>query len=66
MIRNMSMGDKIFRWIIVAVIAALYFTGTVAGNLAIGLGIVGIILLLTTFVNFCPLYRIFSFSTHKE
>ena len=63
--RNMSTTDKIIRVIIAAVIAVLYFTGYISGIVGIILLVVGGVLLLTSFVNFCPLYAAFGLSTRK-
>ncbi len=61
--KNMSNLDRIIRLVIIAVIAILYYTGTVQGVFAfILLGVAGI-LLLTSFVNFCPLYRLLGINT---
>jgi uncharacterized membrane protein len=63
--KNMGSADKIVRVVIAAVIAILYFTGTISGVL----GIVGLVLaavfVLTSFVSWCPLYAPFGLSTCK-
>ena len=63
--KNMSNSDRIIRLLLIAVVIGLYYFGIIAGTLAIVLFVVSAILLLTTFVNFCPLYRIFGISTCK-
>ncbi len=62
----MSSADRIIRIIIVIIIAVLYFTDVISSTLAIVLGIVAVIFLLTSIVGFCPLYALFKFSTKKE
>jgi hypothetical protein len=63
--KNMGTVDRIIRLAVAAVIAILYFTGLISGVLAIVLGIVAAILVLTSIVSFCPLYLPFKFSTNK-
>ncbi len=61
--KNMGSADKIIRIIIAAIIAILYFTGTIQGTLGIVLLIIAIVFLLTSMISFCPLYAIFGIST---
>ena len=56
--KNMGSTDKIIRFILAAVFAALFFTGTVTGVLGYVLLAVGGIFVLTSLINFCPLYAI--------
>jgi fatty acid desaturase len=63
--RNMANADRIIRFIIAAVVAYLYFSGTITGTLGIVLLVVAAIFLLTSFISFCPLYAIFGISTCK-
>lgn len=63
--KNMGNTDRIVRIIVAIAIAALYFTGTVAGTLGLVLLILGGVFLLTSFVSFCPLYAPFGISTCK-
>ena len=63
--KNMGTSDRIIRLALVAVIAVLYFTGTISGTVAIVLVALGAIFLLTSLVSFCPLYAPFGLSTCK-
>jgi uncharacterized membrane protein YkgB len=63
--KNMGTIDRVIRLIVVAIIAALYFTGTISGTLAIILGIVAIAFLLTSLIGWCPAYLPFHISTCK-
>ncbi|SNR38187.1 YgaP family membrane protein [Lutibacter flavus] len=63
--KNMGNSDKLIRLLIAVVIAALYYTKVIDGTVAIVLMAVGIILLLTSLLNFCPLYKIFGLNTCK-
>ena len=64
--RNMSNTDRIFRVIIAALFAYLYFGGLVTGTLGIILLVLGVVFVLTSVVSFCPLYAIFKLSTNKS
>ena len=63
--KNINNIDRILRVIIAGAIAVLYFTGVINGTLAIILGILAIVSLLTALINFCPLYALFKISTLK-
>ncbi len=63
---NMGSTDRIVRIIIAAVVAVLYFTGTVGGTLGIVLLALAGVFLLTSFLGFCPLYAPFKISTCKR
>lgn len=63
--RNMALADRIIRIIIAAVVAYLYFTGTLTGTLGIVLLVLAAIFLLTSFIGSCPLYSVFGISTCK-
>jgi len=64
--KNMGVLDRTIRVIVAVVIAALYFTGQISGTLAIVLGIIAVIFLLTSLVGTCPAYLPFGLSTCKE
>jgi len=63
--QNMGNTDRAIRAIAAATIGFLYFTNVISGTTAIILGLLGIILLLTSTVSFCPLYAPFRFTTKK-
>lgn len=62
----MGTADKAIRILIAVVIAALYFTNVISGTLAIILGILAVVFVLTSFISFCPLYLPFSINTSKR
>ncbi len=64
--RNMGTLDRIIRLVIAAVIAVLYFTGNLSGLVAIILGVLAVIFIVTSAIGFCPLYLLFGFSTRKK
>ena len=63
MTKNMGTTDKIIRLALAAVVAALYFTGTISGTPALVLGVFAIIFALTSLASFCPLYSIVGINT---
>ncbi|MEO6134763.1 MAG: DUF2892 domain-containing protein [Ginsengibacter sp.] len=65
MTANIGTVDKVIRIIIAATIAVLFFTNVLSGTLAIVLFIVAAILLLTAFINFCPVWKLLGISTRK-
>ena len=64
--KNMGTADKVIRILIAAVVGVLYFTNAISGTLAIGLGILAIVFVLTAFISFCPLYLPFGINTFKK
>lgn len=63
MTKNMGNIDRVIRLIVVAVVAALYFGGQIGGLLAVILGVLSAVFLLTSLVGSCPLYSLFGIST---
>jgi O-antigen/teichoic acid export membrane protein len=66
MTQNMGSADKAIRLTIAVVIAILYFTHIISGTLAIVLGAVAVVFVLTSLINVCPLYLPFGISTKKR
>ena len=64
--KNMGMLDRLIRIILAVVVAVLYFTRAISGTAAVVLGVLAIILVLTSLVSFCPLYVPFKLSTKKK
>jgi len=63
MVRNESNTDRILRAIVGAALLIAWIAGWLSGALAVVLGIVGLVLMATANVGFCPLYRVFGIST---
>lgn len=63
---NMANWDRLARAVLAIIFFALILTNTVSGALAIVLGVLGVVFLLTAIVGFCPLYAPFKFSTKKS
>lgn len=64
--KNMGSTDKVIRILIALVIGVLYYTKIIEGTVALVLGALAIIFLLTSFIGFCPLYLPFGISTHRK
>ena len=64
--KNMGTTDKVIRILVAIVLAVLYFTNVISGTLAIILGILAVVFVLTSFINFCPLYLPFGINTSKK
>lgn len=63
MVRNESNLDRTLRALIGAALLIAWIAGWLSGTLAAVLGIVGLVLVATAIVGFCPLYRVFGMST---
>lgn len=61
--KNMGTLDRVFRVIVAAIIAALYFTGTLTGTLGLVLLVLAGVFVATSLVSFCPLYTLFGLNT---
>ena len=66
MTKNMGTVDRIIRAVFAVAVAVLYFAGIISGIVAIILGILALVFLLTSIFGFCPLYTPFKFSTNKK
>ena len=64
--KNVGSIDKVVRIIIAIVLAVLYFANVVTGTLGIIFLVLAAIMLLTSFISFCPLYAPFGMNTSKK
>jgi len=64
--KNVGITDKWIRILIAVVILALYGFDVITDTIAMVLLIVGVVLLLTSLISFCPLYAIFGINTCKK
>lgn len=62
----MGFADKVIRFILAIIVGVLYYTNVINGTLAIVLGAVAVVFILTSFISFCPLYLPFGISTRKK
>ena len=60
---NMGMVDRVVRVLIAVAVGVLYFTHIISGTVAIILGIVAVVFVLTSLVGVCPLYLPLGLST---
>ncbi|MGK8251301.1 Protein of uncharacterised function (DUF2892) [Moraxella lacunata] len=58
---NLHSIDRILRLVVGALLVALAVMGVIGVW-----GYIGAVFVLTAFINFCPIYRIFNFSTKKK
>ncbi len=61
--QNMGTIDRGIRVLLAVVVAVLIFTGQLQGILAIILGVLAGVFVLTSLVGFCPLYAPFGLRT---
>ena len=64
--KNIGSTDKAIRILVAVLIAGLYFANIITGTVAIVLLAVALIFVVTSFINFCPLYYPFGISTLKK
>lgn len=63
---NMGSPDRIVRILIAVIIAVLLFANVLQGAVAVILGIIAIIFIVTSVIGFCPLYVLLGMSTKKH
>lgn len=63
MTKNMGTVDRGLRFAVAAVVLILFLTHQISGGLAIVLGVVAAVLVITSFVGVCPAYLPFKIST---
>ncbi len=63
--KNMGNADKGIRIVAALAIALLYYFDVISGTFAYVLMALAIVFLITSFLNFCPLYAPFGWSTCK-
>ena len=63
---NESNTDRLVRVVVGIVLLFLGVGGTLNGTVAVVADVLGVILLLTGAIGFCPLYALFKLSTLKK
>lgn len=61
--KNMGSADRIIRVLIAAVLAFLYFNGTISGTLGIVAIVAAVVFVATSLISFCPLYPLLGINT---
>ncbi|WP_317897882.1 YgaP family membrane protein [Aurantibacillus circumpalustris] len=64
--KNMGTADIVIRLLVAAIIIGLYSFNVISGTIAVVLLVLGGIFVLTSLMNFCPLYLPFGISTRKK
>jgi len=66
MVKNMGLADRVIRTLLAIVVGVLYVTGTISGTVAVVLGLVAVVFLVTSAMSFCPGYLPFKISTARK
>ena len=64
--QNMGTADRTIRILVAVAIGVLYYLHVISGTLAIVLGVIAVVFVLTSFVAFCPAYLPFGLSTRSK
>jgi hypothetical protein len=64
--KNMGTVDRTVRIVLALLVLILYLARVISGPLAVILGIVAVIFVLTSLMGFCPLYIPLKISTRKQ
>lgn len=63
--KNMGSTDRFIRIFIAVALLTTFYTDTITGTLGYIMAAIAGVLILTTFVSFCPLYTLFGMNTCK-
>ncbi|MFN8249655.1 MAG: DUF2892 domain-containing protein [Ferruginibacter sp.] len=63
---NVGKADKMIRLLLAAALLGLYFGLFSSEKWGIALPILAAVMVLTSFISFCPLYTIFGINTNKN
>ncbi len=66
MTKNLGTADRTIRTLLAVAVGALMLTGIVSGTLAVILGVVAAVLLLTSAMGYCPLYALLRISSRGK
>ena len=66
MTKNMGVVDRVIRILAAVLVLVLYLTHVISGPLAIVLGVIAAVFVITGFVGVCPAYLPFKLSTLKR
>jgi len=64
--KNMGLVDRVIRILAAVLVLVLYLTHVISGPLAIVLGVIAAVFVVTGFVGMCPAYLPFRLSTLKK
>ncbi len=63
---NESMVDRVIRFVLGAVLVYVWYAMVVTGMLATVALVIGIVLMLTGIIGWCPLYSLFGIKTRQS
>ncbi len=66
MTKNLGTPDRIVRLLLAVAVGVLMLTGTISGTLAVVLGVLAAVFLLTGAAAFCPLYALLRISSRPK
>jgi fatty acid desaturase len=64
--KNMGTIDRALRVVAALAVGVLWYLGVISGTVAIVLGVLAVVFVLTSLISFCPLYLPFGLSTHGK
>ena len=64
--KNVGTIDKVIRTLIAVTITILYSTNVITGVFGIVLAVLAVILMITSFMSFCPLYLLMGINTGRK
>lgn len=64
--KNIGYNDKMTRVVIAIIIGMICLTQSITGPLAINLLLIAEVLLITSSLSFCPLYKVARINNHKD
>ncbi len=64
--KNVGTVDRVIRIALAVIALVLYLTRAVTGTMALLVMAIAIILVLTSIISYCPLYRPFNINTKKK
>ncbi len=64
--KNVGAVDAVIRIILALLVAVLYLTHAISGKIAIVLGIIAVVLLVTGLLRWCCIYSILGISTKEK
>lgn len=64
-LQNEGLWDRVIRFVLGAILAYVWYAALVTGVLATVALVIGIILMLTGLVGWCPLYSLFGLKTRQ-
>jgi hypothetical protein len=64
--QNLGPSDRILRMSMAGILITAFLTHFLTGAVGISLALLGLVLVMTSLVGYCPLYRIFGWSTSRR